>query len=65
MRMTSRRSHAPLDSKLIEYELLGSAERDLFHETHCKLRSSAAVGTCDTSTTYSSRKGDLRIHYDV
>ena len=56
--MASRRSHAPLDSKLIEYELLGSAERDLFHETHCKLRSSAAVGTCDTSTTYSSPKGD-------
>ena len=22
----------------------GSAERDLYHETHCKLRSSAAVG---------------------
>ena len=64
MRMASRRSHAPTH-KLIEYELLGSAERDLFHETHCKLRSSAAVGTCDTSTTYSSPKGDLRIHYDV
>ena len=24
-----------------------SAERDLYHETHCKLRSSAAVGTCE------------------
>ena len=23
---------------------MGSAERDLYHETHCKLRSSAAVG---------------------
>ena len=48
MRMASRRSHAPLDSKLIEYELLGSAERDLYHETRCKLRSSAAVGKSDT-----------------
>ena len=57
MRMASRHSHAPTH-KLIEYELLGSAERDLYHETHCKLRSSAAVGTCDTSTTYSSQKGD-------
>ena len=28
----------------------GSAERDLYHETHCKLRSSAAVGTCATSS---------------
>ena len=45
--MASRRSHAPTH-KLIEYELLGSAERDLFHETHCKLRSSAAVGKSDT-----------------
>ena len=43
----------------------GSAERDLYHETHCKLRSSAAVGTCDTSTPYSSPKGDWRIPYDV
>ena len=30
----------------------------LYHETHCKLQRSAAVGTCDTSTPYSSPKGD-------
>ena len=57
MRMASRHSHAPTNSKLIEYELLGSAERDLFHETHCKLRSSAAVGKYETPNK-SSPKGD-------
>ena len=40
-------------------------ERDLYNETHCKLRSSAAVGTCVTSTPYSSPKGDWRFPYDV
>ena len=30
--------------KQIEYEQQGSAKRDLQSETHCKLRSSAAVG---------------------
>ena len=56
--MASRRGHAPTNDLQIEYELWGSAKRDLYNETHCKLRSSAAVGTCDTSTPYSSPKGD-------
>ena len=56
--MASRRSHAPTNNQQIEYELWGSwykvtyyssAKRDLYQETHCKLRSSAAVGTCVTS----------------
>jgi hypothetical protein len=45
-----------LRKKLIVWAA-GSAERDLYHETHCKLRSSAAVGTCDTSTHIVPRRG--------
>ena len=41
----------------------GSAERDLYNETHCKLRSSAAVGTY--APKMSSLKGDLCFPYIV
>ena len=41
----------------------GSAERDLYNETHCKLRSSAAVGTY--AQKMSSLKGDLCFPYIV
>ena len=48
--MASRRSHAALDSKLIESELRVPRSGTYIMKTHCKLRSSAAVGTCDIST---------------
>ena len=35
----------------------GSAKRDLYHETHCKLRSSAAVGTIWYPTPIVPRRG--------
>ena len=55
--MASRRSHAALDSKLIESELRVPRSGTYIMKTHCKLRSSAAVGTCDTSTQISSPMG--------
>ena len=40
-----------------EHKQQGSAKRDLPSETHCKLRSSAAVGTNDHPTTTVPRSG--------
>ena len=55
--MASRRSHAALDSKLIESELRVPWSGTYIMKTHCKLRSSTAVGTCDISTKLVSRRG--------
>ena len=46
-----------------EHKQQGSAKRDLPSETHCKLRSSAAVGTY--APKMSSLKGDLCFPYIV
>ena len=40
--------HISSISPLRNHKQHGSAKRDLLSETHCKLRSSAAVGTNDT-----------------
>ena len=58
------RSHAPINASRLSMSCWFRVAGPI-HETHCKLRSSAAVGTCDTSTPYSSPKGDWRFPYDV
>ena len=55
------RSHAPINASRLSMNCW-FREAGPYHETHCKLRSSAAVGTYDTSTPYSSPKGDRHYH---
>ena len=52
------------DGTKLHITAASSAERDLYHETHCKLRSSAAVGKY-APPKMSSPKGDLHILSDI
>ena len=49
--MASRHSHAPTNM-INQVWSAGSAKREIYHETHCKLRSSAAVGTYDNPNEF-------------
>ena len=55
--MASRRSHAATNDQQIEFELRVPRSGSYIMKTHCKLRSSAAVGTCDISTKLVPRRG--------
>jgi len=46
--MASRRSHAATNDQQIEFELRVPRSGTYIMKTHCKLRSSAAVGKSDT-----------------
>ena len=60
--MASRRSPAPTNASRLSMGC-GFRGADLYNETHCKLRSSAAVGTY--APKMSSLKGDLCFPYIV
>ena len=61
--MASRRSHAATNDQQIEFELRVPRSGTYIMKTHCKLRSSAAVGTY--AIKMSSLNGDLCFPYIV